>query len=387
MEGDDYTERAVGQRQAFVEEFTGTELEHVEEYSFEPSTVDGNIENFTGVAQIPLGVAGPVQVDGQHAAGEFLIPMATTEGTLVASFSRGMKALNRGGGVTTTVTRDNISRDPTFKFDSGRTAAEFCDWLDEHLEEIRRQAEATSNHLTLDRIETYPYNRMVYTNFFYDTGDAAGQNMIGLGTYAAASWILTEFPDQESVRGFQLGGNTSSEKRHSAVGFTEGRGKQVTAEATIPAEAVQEILNATPETVAETHDVSNVGALVSGSNTNACHVPNGVSAVFIATGQDEANVVEASAASMVADVTPEGDLDVSITVPSLITATVGGGTHLPTQQECLEMLDCLGEGNVEKFTEIVAAVILAGEVSLMSAITASDWVDAHEALGRNRESE
>lgn len=384
-EMDDYSETAAVRRREHVEETTGVELDHVGSYSFEPSVVEGNIENFLGVAQVPIGLAGPLAVDGEDASGEFLVPMATTEGTLVASYNRGMKACTIAGGVMTTITDDGIGRGPVFEFASARDAAAFCEWVETNVESIREQAEATSEYAELKRIKTYPYNNSVFTNFLFRTGDAAGQNMVGLATSTACAWIIDAYPDADQMRGFRLAGNTVGEKRATELNRTVERGKQVTAEATIPASVVEEVLNTTPEAIVKTNRLARTGAFLTGGNSTAGQVPNAVAALFIATGQDEANVVEASAASMTAEVTHDGGLYTSVTIPSLVTATVGGGTHLPTQRECLSILGCLGSGKVEKFTEIVAAVALAGDLSLLAAISAEDWVDAHESLGRNRD--
>lgn len=382
-EDDDYTEAAANRRREFLTEQTGVELGNVGSYSFDPAVVEGNIENFIGVAQVPIGIAGPMRVEGEHASGMFPIPMATTEGAVVASYNRGMKACNQSGGVRTTITGDAISRGPVFEFRSGREAAQFCEWLEDNVSVVREQAEATSDHVTLQRIETYPYNQNAFTNFYFETGDAAGQNMIATATSAACGWILSKYPDSGAVRGFRMAGNTAGEKRSTALALTEGRGKQVTAEITVPAETVESVLNVSPTAFAHTSRLGTLGAFLTGASSTAGQVANGIAALFIATGQDEANVVEAASASLYSEVTKSGNLYVSLTLPALVTATVGGGTHLPTQRECLKLIGCLGDGTVEKFTEIVAATALAGDLSLVAAIAASDWIDAHESLGRN----
>ncbi len=378
---DNYSESVVARRRAFVEEFTGVAIRHLDKYSFSPDVTRGNIENFTGVAQVPVGFAGPLRIQGEHASGDFLIPMATTEGTLVASYNRGMKVLNLSGGVKTTVSADFMQRAPVFVFDSAREARDFRAWVQEHLPEIREHAEATSHVAKLQHIEAYLANKFAYLRFNYTTGDAAGQNMVGRATFAACSWILEHVT---TVRKFYLESNLATDKKASQVNMMRTRGKRVTAEAVIPRRVLVEHTRVEPESLQYHAGVANIGAFLSGANNNGCHSPNGITAMFIATGQDVANVSESSAGIIYTEITPGGDLYLSITIPSLIVATHGGGTALPTQRECLEILGCYGKGKVQKLAEIVAAVVLAGEISLAAAISSSDWVSSHEKYGRNR---
>ena len=377
----DYGPVSVAERQRFIEELTGVRPQHLTHYSFDPATTRGNIENFTGVAQIPLGIAGPLRVNGEHASGEFLIPMATTEGTLLASYSRGMKVLNLAGGVTCTVSEDAMQRAPVFVFDSAREARAFRDWVLEHLDDLRREAEATSRVAKLITVEPYLASRFCFLRFDFTTGDAAGQNMVGRATYFACEWIIANAPD---VRRFYLESNFATDKKVSHVNMMRTRGKRVTAEATIPREVLRRELRVEPESLAFHAGVANVGAFMSGAANNGLHAPNAITAMFIATGQDVANVTEGSAAVIHTELTADGDLYVSITLPSLIVATHGGGTGLATQRECLEILGCHGAGKAKKLAEIIAAVVLAGEISLAAAISSLEWVSAHEKYGRKR---
>ncbi|HEU4641855.1 MAG TPA: hydroxymethylglutaryl-CoA reductase [Gemmatimonadaceae bacterium] len=376
-----YAPEIVAARQRFVEEFTGVRPSHIAHYSFDPAVTRGNIENFTGVAQVPIGFAGPLRINGEYARGEFLIPLATTEGTLVASYSRGMKVLNLAGGVTCTVSDDRMQRAPVFVFESAREARAFRDWVRAHLAEIRREAESTSHVAKLLEIETYLSNRFAFLRFDFSTGDAAGQNMVGRATFAACSWILEQV---QGIRRFYLESNFATDKKTSHVNVMNTRGKRVTAEATIPRDLLVTHLRVEPESLAYHNGVANVGAFMAGVNNNGAHSPNGITAMFIATGQDVANVAEASAAIIYSELTPTGDLYLSITIPSLIVATHGGGTGLATQRECLEILGCTGRGSVNKLAEIVAGVVLAGELSLGAAISSLEWVSAHEKYGRKR---
>jgi hydroxymethylglutaryl-CoA reductase (NADPH) len=377
----DYTPEIVKARQQFIEEYTGVKLQHIDKFSFDPSATRGNIENFAGVAQVPIGFAGPVKINGEHAQGEFLIPLATAEGTLVASYNRGMKVMNLSGGVTCTVVGDCMQRAPVFVFDNARDGRDFVTWVDANLDKIREEAEATSSIAKLLYIDRYLANKLVFLRFTFSTGDAAGQNMVGRATFAACSWILE---NHDRIRHFYLESNFATDKKASQINIMRTRGKRVTAECTIPRDILIQHMRVDPDTLAYHANIANVGAFLSGANNNGCHSPNGITAMFIATGQDVANVSESSAGVVYTEVTQAGDLYISITIPSLIVATYGGGTGLATQRECLEILGCYGKGKVHKLAEIVAGVVLAGELSLAAAISSLDWVSSHEQYGRNR---
>jgi len=379
---DNYNPDIIKKRQEFAEKASGASLEHISSYSFDAATTEGNIENFTGVAQVPIGLAGPILIDGEHAKGEFLIPLATTEGTLVASYNRGIKVLNFSGGVTCTVLDDRMQRAPVFVFDSAREARAFRDWVAEAFDEIRQAAEATSSVAKLLDVDTFLSNKFAFLRFNYTTGDAAGQNMVGRATFAACSWMLdnVEIP----VRKFYLESNLATDKKHSQINVMRTRGKRVTAEAVVRRDILVQHMRVEPAGLHYHAGVANVGAILSGANNNGCHSPNGITAMFIATGQDVANVAESSSGIIYTELTPEGDLYMSLTIPSLIVATHGGGTALATQRECLDLLGCRGRDRVKKLAEIIAGVALAGEISLGAAISSLDWVSSHEKYGRNR---
>jgi hydroxymethylglutaryl-CoA reductase (NADPH) len=378
---DDCAEAIIRQRQAFVEQFSGVTLEHLPKYSFDPHVTRGNIEHFTGVAQIPLGFAGPLRVNGEHAQGDFLIPLATSEGTLVASYNRGIRLLNSCGGVKCTVIDDAMQRAPVFVFEDARAARDFVKWIHENIDKIREEAEATSSVAKLKYIDPFLASKFAYLRFNFATGDAAGQNMVGRATFAACSWILDQY---KGIKHFYLESNFATDKKASQINTMRTRGKRVTAEAVIKRDILIQQMRVEPESLTYHNGVANVGALLSGANNNGCHSANAVTAMFIALGQDVANVSEASAGIIYAELTPEKDFYLSITIPSLIVATYGGGTKLPTQKECLRILGCEGKGSVFKLAEIVAGVVLAGELSLGAAISSSDWVSSHERYGRNR---
>jgi hydroxymethylglutaryl-CoA reductase (NADPH) len=378
----DYTREAARARLEFARERTGASLEHVASFSFDPSILTGNVELFLGVAQVPIGLAGPLLVNGEHAQGDFYVPLATAEGTLVASYNRGMRLLYEAGGVKTTVLDDRMQRAPAFLFESAREARVFGDWLGEHFEEIKQAAEATTRTGKLQDIEQYSASRILFTRFNYTTGDAAGQNLTGKATQAACEWIRANYDG--GMEHYFLESNFATDKKSSQVNMLRTRGKRVVAEATIPREAIRRLMHADVDLLWRARLVSNLGGFMSGVNNNGAHSANGITALFIATGQDAANVAESSAAFNYSEVLPNGDYYVSITIPSLIVATYGGGTGLPTQRECLELLGCYGKGQVRKLAEIVAATVLCGELSLGSAMVSEEWVEAHDIFGRNR---
>jgi len=380
--GDDYSDEIIAARQQFVREQTGAQLDHVSRYSIDPRAAQGNIEHFTGVTQVPLGFAGPLLVHGQHAQGEFYVPLATSEGTLVASYNRGMKVLHRSGGVKCAVVGDNMQRAPVFVFEDAASAGRFSTWIGEHKASIKTVADATDPFVELDYIDTYLSNAFAFLRFNFKTGDAAGMNMVGKATFAACNWILQRC-DACDIKQFFLESNFATDKKASMVNIMHTRGKRVTAEALVKRDVLLEVMDAETESIYQHYKVSTIGTMLSGAINNGCHSANAITAMFIATGQDAANVSESSAALLFAELTPDKDLYMSITLPSLIVATCGGGTGLPTQRECLEAMDCYGVGRVGKFAEIVAGTVLAGEISLAAAISSLDWVSSHDQFGRN----
>jgi hydroxymethylglutaryl-CoA reductase (NADPH) len=285
--------------------------------------------------------------------------------------------------VKCTVIGDAMQRAPVFVFDDARGARDFGQWVEDHIDQIRPQAESTSSVAKLQYIDTYLSNKFAYLRFNFSTGDAAGQNMVGRATFAACSWILENYKGPK-VEHFYLESNFATDKKASQINVMRTRGKRVVAEAVVKRDVLMQRMRVTPEQLAYHGQVSNVGAFISGANNNGAHSANGITALFIATGQDVANVSESSAGILYSEVNKDGDLYISITIPSLIVATHGGGTGLATQHECLRMLGCVGRGTVRKFAEIVAGVVLAGELSLGAAISSSDWVSSHEQYGRNR---
>jgi hydroxymethylglutaryl-CoA reductase (NADPH) len=292
-----------------------------------------------------------------------------------------MKVAREAGGVQSTVLDDAMQRAPAFGFDSAYEARAFGEWVDEHFDEIKEQAQSSTSTGSLRNIEQYSASKYRFLRFNFESGDAAGQNMSGRATAAACEWIAKNY---HGIRYFQLEANLATDKKASHVNIMHTRGKRVVAEVTLSDELLQRELNTSAQAMYRARQVSNLGGFMAGVNNNGSHSANGVTAIFIATGQDVANVAESSTALAHAELLEDGSYYYSITLPSLIVATYGGGTSLPTQREALELLGCYGEGKVRKLAEIVAAAVLCGELSLGAAIISDEWVDAHERLGRNR---
>ena len=377
----DYSREMASQRATFVAAMTGTKLDAVSSYTIDPESTRGNIENFTGTVQVPLGIAGPLTIVGEHAKGDFYIPLATSEGTLVASYSRGMRVISECGGVRTTVVKDSMQRAPVFMFDNALEAREFGKWLDDNLDAIRGVVKNATRTGRLTEIEQYGIANLLYTRFCYTTGDAAGQNMTGKATLFACEWIRANHPMKPR---FVLSGNIDTDKKHSMMNMIQTRGKRVIAEFVLKRDVARDLLRIETEWLYRYRQIASVGTMQAGSAYSGAHSANGIAAMFIATGQDAANVAESHAGLNYGELLDNGDFYWSVTLPSIICATHGGGTGLPTQRECLEMMDCFGTGKSHKLAEIIAAVVLAGDVSLSSAILAHEWVSSHEKMGRNR---
>ncbi|MDH3513087.1 MAG: hydroxymethylglutaryl-CoA reductase, partial [Gammaproteobacteria bacterium] len=292
-----------------------------------------------------------------------------------------MKLVRAAGGVKTTISDDAMQRAPVFIFSDAREARAFGEWLRENFATIKEHAETSTRVGKLHDIEQYAASRFLFLRFNFTTGDAAGMNMVSKATKVACDWIRSVYP---GIEHYYLESNFATDKKASQINLLHTRGKHVTAEATIPGQLMQTMLRSDVHKFYRGRQIVNLGSMLSGVNNNGAHSPNAITAIFIATGQDAANVVESSAAAVYAELMPTGDYYYSITIPSLIVATYGGGTGLTTQRECLQLLGCYGKGKVLKFAEIVAATVLCGELSLGGAIASEEWVEAHDKLGRNR---
>ena len=381
--GQGYRREQVDERRRWVEERTGAALRHVGSFSLPGEQMRGNIENPIGAAQVPLAVAGPLLVAGEHARGTFFVPLATTEGALVRSYERGMLALSRSDGAITRVLRDENRVSPIFTFDRAEEALEFTAAVPDRLDDLRTEAESTTRHGKLLGLECLPLGRRVIVNLRFSTGDAHGMNMIVKAADRVCRWLVEHTPARRHL----IFSGYNSEKRASGSLLGGGKGKKVVASARVPRRVVRTFLGATPEEMAELWSSTVLGHLQSGALGYNGHYANGLTALFIATGQDVANVVNSAVGITHLEALEDGDLHASVTLPSLTVATVGGGTALGTARECLEMLGCAGGGHARKLAEITAATLLAGELSMAAALASGEFVDAHESYGRNRPEE
>jgi len=380
LEDGGYSKEAIEARRRWLADRTGAALAHVGAGSIAGEALRGNVENPIGAAQVPLGIAGPLRVDGEHARGNFYVPLATTEGALVRSYERGMVALSRAGGARVRLWLDENRVAPVFLLDDVGAAREFAREVAACFAGVRAAAESTTRHGRLLRLETHPIGREVIVNFCFHTADAQGMNMAVKATDAGCRYLVAH----TRARRYSIFSGFDAEKRAAGTLLAGGKGKKATAGALLPAALVRAYLHTTPAALAETWRLTVLGHLQAGAIGYNGHYANGLAALFIACGQDVANVANSAVGITSFEATPEGDLYASVTLPSLSVATVGGGTGLGTARECLEMLGCAGAGGAPKLAEIAAATLLAGELSMGAAIASGEFVAAHEAYGRNR---
>lgn len=378
---DDYAEPILDARRRWLEVRTKANLEALAGTPFDPHTLRGNIECPIGIVQFPVGIAGPYTIHGQHIDGDVFVPMATTEGALVASYSRGMKAISASGGAQTRLVGARLTSGVTFVFASQSQAHGFIAWLGGVTERLRSSAEATTRHGRLLAVEPRAVGRRVFVNFVYDTADALGINMATVATAAASDWIMQNAVPAPSVR--NLPGGMQGEKWANALDFIGGRGRRVAAEATVSRNVLSEQLRVSAQHMHEAWLSMCLAKMHAGGLGASFHAANGVAALMLATGQDAAYLTALTAISTM-EALSNGDLYVSIDIPTLGVGTVGGGTGLPSFRACLELLGCQGGGKANRLAEIIAAVAIAGETSTVAAIVADEFVGAHERLGRNR---
>ena len=343
-----------------------------------------NIENFVGTVKLPVGIAGPLRVNGLFAQGDYYLPLATTEAALVASYSRGAMLVTEAGGASAAVINEGVSRSPAFAFASFEDVGRFLSWLLAHHAEVRKAAEDTTRHGKLTDLQISVEGNHLYLILTYSTGDASGQNMATIATDAALRWVLDNTPIKP--RSAFVEANFSGDKKASAQSFQSVRGKKVTAEARLPAQLVRDGLHTTVERMVEYGQMATTGGILSGTVGIQGHYANGLAALFIACGQDAACVAEAAVGTTRMQATPEGDLYVSVTLPNLIVGSVGGGTALPSQRACLEIMGLAGAGHARALAEVTACLCLAGEISIIGAICAGEFTRAHAKLARGTHS-
>jgi hydroxymethylglutaryl-CoA reductase (NADPH) len=369
----DYEPGFVDERRTWLEEQAGAKLSHVSKYTFDPKDVKGNIENLVGGVQLPLGLIGPLKVNGEFAKDTYYVPFATTEGGLISTYQRGAIAITKAGGATVRVYRDQNNLDPVFIFKNLIEADNFVKWITAHNIVLRAKVSEVTNHGKLRNISPIVIGRRVILTITYSTEDAMGANMINIATENICKFITS----QVLVESYLLRSNFSSEKKASGVNLSSVYGKEVMVEAMIPQRIVEMFLSTTPKAIANAwHSwaLSSFHAAMFGMNG---HLANGLAALYIACGQDVAHITNASVGINMFESTDDNNLYVAVKLPNLIVGTVGGGTHLPTQRECLELLGCFGRGKAKKFAEIVAATLLAGELGICAGLTSGTFLAPH----------
>ncbi len=342
----------------------------------------GNIEHFIGMTQIPTGIIGPMRINGIYARGDFYIPFATSEGVLVSSYHRGALIGSLAGGITAACLTELVQRSPVFKFRNFGECGMFLMWCMQCSSTFEAIIAEHSTHAKLEELRPNIDGNQVTLNFEYNTGDAAGQNMVTICTEAVCQYIVANSPVKPKV--WYVEGNLSGDKKATALSLASVRGKKVTAEVTISADLINKIFHTSPQAMMEYWQTSMVNGVQSGSIGVNGHFSNGLAAIFLACGQDVACVAEAAVGITRFEITDQGELYACVSLPCMIVGTVGGGTWLPTQRECLQMIGCYGTGGARKFAEICAATLLCGELSIVGSIAAGDFSKAHKVLGRKK---
>lgn len=365
-------------RRQFLEEELNIKLNNIGQFSFaEVQVTDRNIENLIGATQIPLGVAGPLRVKGKGERGkEYFIPLTTTEGALVASISRGCKAISKAGGATVFIEDVGQTRGPVFKIKNLEHGIKTKAWIENNLKALSSITQETSSHLKLLKTSVALVGNNLFVRFQYLTSDAMGMNMATIATEQAVD-LITARTEAECI---SIAGNFDIDKKPAWLNFIEGRGKKVWAEVLLPKKIIKNVLKTTPEKIAEVaYRKCLLGSIMSGSLGFNAHYANILAAIFIATGQDPAHVVEGSLGVTTCEVLEDGNLSFSIYLPCLVVGTVGGGINLPTQKEALEIMKIKG---VLEYAQVVGAAVLAGELSLIASLAEGSLATAHQKLGR-----
>ncbi len=399
--------KSVKERRLALEKEYQVDLENIGSFTFDESIVSTrNCENLIGVSQIPLGIAGPLKTNYSSSGAKaesrsnnsrqvedaprgtrtvsYYIPLATTEGALVASISRGCKAVTQSGGTSVFVESVGMTRGPVFKAKNLSDAMSAEIWIQEHFQDLARTAESTSIHLKLLKADYKVVGRNLFVRFSFDTQDAMGMNMVTIAT----AEIVKQIEEKTKATCVSLAGNFDIDKKPAWLNFINGRGKKVWAEVTLSKNVVSDVLKTTPQKIFDVWlTKSMMGSAISGSMGFNAQFANVVAAMFLATGQDPAHIVEGSMGMTTAEVLENGDLYFSIYLPSLIVGTVGGGTGLGTQKEALSILGVVGGDNgknAKKFAEIIGGAVLAGEISLLASLAEGTLAKAHQSLGRGK---
>lgn len=376
---EDHGEPWIGERRRMAEAAAGRALPHLGGAPVPHAEARGNVENLLGWAQVPVGLAGPLLLDGSDGQREVLVPMATTEGALVASTSRGMALAAAGGGVRARVVRDELSQHPVLVYPTVADAISAAEAAADSLERFRGLVSGITSHGRLERVETDVLGRRLVLRLLFGTGDAIGINMAAHGAELCSADLAQRTGAVERyVHGQDV------EKRANARALVEGRGRSVLAETVVPREVLAERARTTPDAMVRVLATYAVGYAHLGTQNWTLQAANTIAAVFLACGQDVAYVTECATGLLDFDVTKGGDLHASLTLPTMLVGTVGGGSGQGTAAEALAIMGCEGAGKARTLAEIVAGTVLAGDLSLVAAFASHEFVASHERLGRNR---
>lgn len=349
---------------------------------FGPEVFARNVENFIGTVQIPLGVAGPLRVNGLFAQGDYFLPLATTEAALVASFDRGARLLTEAGGCSAMMVNEGVSRAPGFAFHSLADAGEFVLWAGQRLDDIRAAAEATTRFGRLLDVRFTVEGNHIYLQLEFSTGGAAGQNIVTIATQAVCDFITANSPVKPEYHFVEA--NFSGDKKASALSFSTVRGRKVSAEVVLAPELVKRRLHTTAARMVDYWRMSAIGGVMSGTIGVQGHYANGLAALYLATGQDAACVAESAVGITRFELREDGSLYAAVTLPNIIVGTIGGGTGLPGQRACLEILNLTRPEDANALAEVCAALALAGELSIIGALSAQEFTRAHRRLARGK---
>jgi hydroxymethylglutaryl-CoA reductase (NADPH) len=362
-----------GMRRTWLAHNTGHTLEAVAQTVFTAEETRGSIENLVGATHVPLGIAGPIVVNGEHAHGAYYVPFATTEGTLVATYQYGMRAINEAGGANVRVLADQLDITPCFVLADMRAAAALAQWLDEHVDELAAIAASTTGHGRLIALHGRVFGRRVFAQCVFETGDAMGLNMINLAVDRICARVVEAIPCERHY----LRCNYSSDKKPAAINLFRPYGKDVAVDVTLPADVTETYLGVSPQELAEFAATGRLGTMLAGALGANAHFANGLAAIYLACGQDVAQIVNASIGFMDAELLEGDRLYIAARLPNLVVGTVGGGTALPTQRECVALMDCGGDGTARRFAEIVAATLVGGELGIFAALATGRFAEAH----------
>lgn len=387
--------KSVQDRRGAVEKETGVLLPNIGRFSFDEKVASSrNCENMIGAAQVPLGIAGPLKISnfnppaGGQISNSYYIPLATTEGALVASVNRGCKAVTQGGGAVVDSYRVGATRGAVFHVSGLAENDKLNTFLEEHFEQLQAVAAKTSGHLKLTKYFSRGLGRYRYIRFVFDTQDAMGMNMVTIATTFVCRYIEAA----TGTRCVSVAGNYDVDKKPSWLNVIEGRGMKAWAEVTIPSAVLSSVLKTTAQKV---YDVwlakCMIGSAMAGSMGFNAQYANVAAAIFLATGQDLGHVGEASMGITTTEIIDGKDLYVNVYLPDLMVGTVGGGTGLGTQKEALSILGVSGGSpsgedgeNAQKFAEIIAGAVLAGEISLLASLSEGTLAKAHQTLARGK---